>query len=181
MLTVRGCVTEALLSMYSLWLNSLKSAGLKLKFFLLQVSQLRVEGWGWTGSVPKFFESDLAWRYSHGCGHACCLRTFSDHTFPLQSTFHECLLTQHSVNKEPFQPWPSVIHPHCGGCQWVSFRQVSTQQSSKWLWLELFSGLCDCWTPTDNKQTPITPSTLLWANSNDISFNICTDGVFVEW
>ncbi len=58
---------------------------------------------------------DFAWQYSQGCGHPCCLCTFSYPISSFQSTLHLiCFDTA----------------PLCRRCQWLSSGPLPSQQSS---------------------------------------------------
>ncbi len=45
-------------------------------------------------------------------------------------------LKQHSLNSHPFQRWPSVTYPLCGGCQCSSSGSLPSQQCSPLLWFQ---------------------------------------------
>ncbi len=50
-----------------------------------------------------------------------------------QKVFQLCILyalIQHSLNNHPFQYWPSVTDPLCGGWQWSSSGPLPSQQCS---------------------------------------------------
>lgn len=77
-------------------------------------------------STPSFWITFVR-QSSQGCRHhSHC--SFFYHTL-FQSPFHEYVWIQYSAIRQPFQQWPSVAYPAYGGCQWVSFGQLSSQQS----------------------------------------------------
>ncbi len=57
---------------------------------------------------------------------------FLPHLFLPFASLLMCL-TQSSVNSQPLLQWPFVSCPPCARCQWSSFGQLSSQQSSPWL------------------------------------------------
>ncbi len=57
---------------------------------------------------------------------------FLPHLFLPFASLLMCL-TQSSVNSQPLLQWPFVSCPLCARCQWSSFGQLSSQQSSPWL------------------------------------------------
>ncbi len=61
---------------------------------------------------------------------ACTL--FSTTSFPPFASLLMCL-GHSSVNSQPLLQWPFVSCPPCARCQWSSFGQLSSQQSSPWL------------------------------------------------
>ncbi len=58
---------------------------------------------------------------------------FFFHTFSFHSTFCWHAWIKHSVNSQLLWQWMFVAYPPCEGCQWLSYGQLSDQQSSPWL------------------------------------------------
>ncbi len=83
-------------------------------------------------NLPHIFEWVLFHNPLQGAVIPIACTLFSTSSFP---SLHLSInvLGHSSVNSQPLLQWPFVSCPPCARCQWSSFGQLSSQQSSPWL------------------------------------------------
>ncbi len=84
-------------------------------------------------NLPHIFEWVLFHNPLQGAVIPIACTLFSTSSFPSLRLSINVLWTQSSVNSQPLLQWPFVSCPPCARCQWSSFGQLSSQQSSPWL------------------------------------------------
>ncbi len=83
-------------------------------------------------NLPHIFEWVLFHNPLQGAVIPIACTLFSTTSFPsLRLSIN--VLGHSSVNSQPLLQWPFVSCPPCARCQWSSFGQLSSQQSSPWL------------------------------------------------
>ncbi len=82
-------------------------------------------------NLPHIFEWVLCHNPLQGAVIPIACTLFSTTSFPSFASLLMCLDTE--LVNQPLLQWPFVSCPPCARCQWSSFGQLSSQQSSPWL------------------------------------------------